>query len=161
LSTICSPFRMLNTDEAAHFSQHKHWDSHELLASFFQQVLPEICVNADVVFNVVTHHRTLRKKHFLKLRAPFPCLRVLNEWMIRVWRYLSIILNHEVQAQCIIHLVTQPEHYATRLHPLPNRPKHLCDELLGCSFSSQHVEAAHHHFNVTARELFGGAQSFL
>ena len=55
------PFIMLNTNEAAHFSQYKHGDSQELLATSFHQVFPDFCTNAEVLFDVVAHHRPLRK----------------------------------------------------------------------------------------------------
>src|SRR5437667_10920605 len=93
---IRSPFNMLNTNEAAHFSQHKHRDSQELLAPSIHQVFPEFCTNAGVLFDVVAHDRTLRKQHLLK--TSFPCLWVLDDWMLWSWRYLLVIFDHELQA---------------------------------------------------------------
>ena len=106
--TICSPFNMLNTNEAAHFSQHKHRDSQELLASSIHQVFPEFCTKAGVLLDVVAHHRPLRKQHLLKLKTSFPCLRVLDERMLRIRRDLLVTLDHEMQAQRVVLLVPQP-----------------------------------------------------
>ena len=150
---------MLNTNEAAHFSQHKHRDSQELLAPSIHQVFPEFCTNAGVLFDVVAHDRTLRKQHLLK--TSFPCLWVLDEWMLWVRRDLLVIFDHEMQAQRVVLLVPQPQQDATRVQVLANCPKHLCDELLGSGFSCQDIEAAHHHFHMATRELLGSAQSFL
>jgi hypothetical protein len=39
--------------------------------------------------------------------------------------------------------------------------QHFADELLGRRFGREHVKAAHHHFDMTACQLFGCAQSLL
>ena len=44
---------------------------------------------------------------------------------------------------------------------LANGSKHLTDELLGRGFGRQHIQAAHHHVDVTARQLLGSPQGLL
>src|SRR6266513_3545006 len=156
---ICSSFNMLNTNEAADFSQHKHRDSQELLASSIHQVFPEFCTKAGVLLDVVAHHRTLRKQHLLK--TSFPCLRLLDERMLQIRRDWLVTLDHEMQAQRVCCLVPQQYQDATRVQVLANCSKHLCDELLWSGFSCQDIETTHHHFHMATRELFGSTQSLL
>src|SRR4029450_1274345 len=153
VGAIRSPFNMLNTNEAAHFSQHKHRNSQELLAPSIHQVFPEFCTKEGILFDVVAHHRSLRKQHLLKLKTSFPCLWVLDERMIWVRRDLLVIFDHETQVQRVIFLVPQPQHDTLRMQALANCSKHLCDELLWSGFSCQDLKATRHHVHLASAEL--------
>src|SRR4029077_21116834 len=137
LRTVCSFFSVLNTDEAAHLPKHKQWNCKEPFAPSFHHVFPELCTEAEVVFDVVTHHGTLGKQHLLKRKISFPGMRILNEWMLRMRRNLLSIVNHQAQAQRIIVRVAQPEQYTARMQALTNCSKHFCNELFRRGFSSE------------------------
>jgi hypothetical protein len=108
LGTIRFALNVLNANEAAHFSQHKHGDRHEFLAAFVHQVLSKIWTDALVMFNVVAHHWTLGEEHLLSQGARFPSLRILHEWMLRIWRDLLLTFNCDAQTQRIVLIATQP-----------------------------------------------------
>src|SRR4029077_16245638 len=81
--------------------------------------------------------------------------------MVLMRRDLSTIFDDEAQVQRIVFRIAQPEQYTARLEALTDCSKHFCSELLGRRFGSQDIEAAHHHFDVTACELLRSAQSLL
>src|SRR6266481_2203230 len=93
LGAICAAFNMLNTNESAHFSQHKHRDCEEPLAPFLHQVFSKVCPDARVMFDIVAHHRALGEEHLLNLQALLPCISVLNEWMVWLRCNLMITFN--------------------------------------------------------------------
>src|SRR4029453_7505955 len=81
--------------------------------------------------------------------------------MFLMRRDLLTIFDDQAQVQRIILRIAQPEQYTASTKALTDCSKHLCNELFRRSFSSQQVQAAHHHLHVTAGDLLRHTESLL